>query len=42
MRVLLEKLIVVEVIKKFPSFYGTGRFIIVFISVRHWTQSSAR
>jgi hypothetical protein len=29
--VLLEKLIVAQLIKKYPSFYCAGRFITVFI-----------
>jgi hypothetical protein len=29
-RVLLEKLTVTQLVKKFPSFYGTRRFITVF------------
>jgi hypothetical protein len=29
-RVLLEKIIVVQLVKKYPAFYGTRRFIIVF------------
>jgi len=30
-RVLLEKLIVTQLVRKFPAFYGTRRFITVFI-----------
>jgi hypothetical protein len=29
-RALLEKLIVTQLVKKFPAFYVTGRFITVF------------
>jgi len=40
-RVLLEK--VVKLVKKFPAFYGTRRFITAFTSARHmppsWTSS---
>jgi hypothetical protein len=34
-RVLLEKVTGSQVVKKFPAFYGTQRFIIVFTSVHH-------
>jgi hypothetical protein len=34
-RVLLEKLTSLQLVKKFPVFYGTQRFIITFISARH-------
>jgi hypothetical protein len=34
-RVLLEKLIGSQLVKKFPVFYGTRRFIATFTSVRH-------
>ena len=42
-RVLLEKLITSELVKKFPAFYGIPRFIAAFTSARHlplsWTSS---
>ena len=42
-RVLLEKLTVSQLVQKFPAFYGTRKFITVFIRVRHlslsWTSS---
>jgi hypothetical protein len=38
-RVLLEKLIVPQQIKKFPVFYGTRMFITVFTIARHWSLS---
>jgi len=38
-RVLLEKLIVTHVVKKFPNFYGNGRFITVFTRALHWCIS---
>ena len=38
-RFLLEKLTGSQVIKKFPSFYGTRRFITAFTSARHLSQS---
>ena len=42
-RVLLEKLIGFQLVKKFPTFYGTRRFVIVLTSARHlsgsWTSS---
>jgi hypothetical protein len=31
-----------QLVKKFPAFYGIRRFIIVFITVRHWSLSWAR
>jgi hypothetical protein len=34
-RVLLEKLTGSQLVKKFPSFYGTQRFISAFTSARH-------
>jgi hypothetical protein len=39
-RVLLEKLIGLQLVKKFPAFYGTRRFITVFTSARHLSVSS--
>jgi len=38
-RVLLEKLIGLQLVKKFPAFYGTQRFITAFTSVRHLSLS---
>ena len=42
-RVLLEKLTDLQLVKKFPAFYGTRRFITAFTSARHlslsWTSS---
>jgi len=42
-RVLLEKLTGTQLVKKFPSFYGTQRFITPFTSTRHlflsWASS---
>ena len=40
-RVLLEKLTVLQVVKKFPAFHGTRRFITVLTSVRHLSLSWA-
>jgi hypothetical protein len=34
-RVLLEKLTVTQLVKKFPAFYGTRRFITVFTKADH-------
>jgi len=34
-RVLLEKLTGLHLVKKFPTFYGTRRFITAFTSARH-------
>jgi hypothetical protein len=39
---LLEKLPLVQPLKKFPAFYGTRRFIIVFTRALHWSLSWAR
>ena len=38
-RVLLEKLIGSQLVKKFPTFYGTRRFIAAFTSARHLSLS---
>ena len=40
-RVLLEKLTGFQLVKKFPTFYGTRRFITTFTSARHLSLSSA-
>ena len=40
-RVLLEKLTGFQLIKKFPAFYGTHRFITAFTSARHLSLSCA-
>ena len=40
-RVLLEKLTGLQLVKKFPTFYGTLRFITAFTSVRHLSLSCA-
>jgi len=37
--VLLEKLTGLQLVKKFPAFYGTRRFITAFTSTRHLTLS---
>jgi hypothetical protein len=39
---LLEKLPIVQLLKNFPAFYGTRRFITVFTRALHWSLSSAR
>jgi hypothetical protein len=36
---LLEKLIVTQLVKKLPAFYGTRRFIAVFTKARYWSVS---
>jgi len=41
-RVLLVKLTVTQLIKKFPALYGTRRFVTVFIGAHHWSLSRAR
>ena len=40
-RVLLEKLTGLQLVKKFPAFYGTRRFITALTSVRHMSLSWA-
>ena len=40
-RVLLEKLTGLQLVKKFPAFYGTRRFITALKSVRHLSLSWA-
>jgi len=40
-RVLLEKLTGLQLVKKFPAFYGTRRFITALTSVRHLPLSWA-
>jgi hypothetical protein len=36
---LFGKLIVTQLVKKFPAFYGTQRFITVFTTACHWSLS---
>jgi hypothetical protein len=36
---ILEKLIVTQLLKKLPTFYGTQRFITMFITAHHWSLS---
>jgi len=38
-RVLLEKPTGFQLVKKFPAFYGTRRFITAFTSARHLSLS---
>jgi hypothetical protein len=38
-RVLLEKIIVSQLVKKFPAFFGTQRFITMFTRACHWSLS---
>jgi hypothetical protein len=40
-RVLLEKLTVPQLVKKFPTFYGTRKFITAFTGARHLSLSWA-
>jgi hypothetical protein len=40
--VLLEKLPVAQLLKNFPTFYGTRKFITVFARALHWSLSWAR
>jgi hypothetical protein len=41
-RILLDKLIVVQPVKKFQAFYGTQRFITVFTGVHYSSLYSSR
>jgi hypothetical protein len=41
-RILLEKLTGSQLVKKFPTFYGTRSFITTFTSTRHLSPSWAR
>jgi hypothetical protein len=41
-RVPLEKPKVIQLVNKFPAFYGTRRFITVFTRACHWSLSWAR
>jgi hypothetical protein len=41
-KVLLEKPPVVQLLKYFPTFCGTRRFITMFTRARHWSLSWAR
>jgi hypothetical protein len=36
---LFEKLTVAQLVKKFPTFYRTRKFITVFIAADYWTLS---
>jgi len=38
-RVLLEKLAGLQLVKKFPAFYGTRRFLTAHTSARHLSLS---
>jgi len=38
----LEKLIVTQLVKKFPAFYGRRMLITVFTRARHWSLSKFR
>jgi hypothetical protein len=38
-KTVLDKLIVTQIVKKFPAFYGTRRFITVITTARHWSLS---
>jgi len=41
-KVLLEKLVVAQLVKKFPAFDGIRMFITVYTRVCHWSLSWAR
>jgi hypothetical protein len=36
---VLEKLIIVQLLKNFPTFYGTRSFITAFTRALHWSLS---
>jgi hypothetical protein len=36
---LPEKLIITQLLRKYPAFYGTQRFITVFTGACHWSLS---
>jgi hypothetical protein len=36
---LLEKPLVVQILKNFPAFYGSRRFITVFTKALYWSLS---
>jgi len=38
-RAHLEKLIVTQLVMKFPVFYGTQKFITMFTRAHHWSLS---
>jgi hypothetical protein len=38
-RIFLKNLIVVQLVKKFPTFYTNLRFIIIFTVAHHWSLS---
>jgi len=40
-RVLLEKIIITQLVKKFSTFYGTHMFVTMFTRARHWSLSWA-
>jgi hypothetical protein len=40
--IILEKLIIEQVVKKFPTFCRIQRIITVLARTRHWTLSEAR
>jgi len=42
MEQILDKLIVAQLVKKFPAFYGTWRLISVFTRICHWSSSWGR
>jgi len=41
-KILLEKLIVAQLVKKCLAFHGNRRFITVFTTASHWTLPRAR
>jgi hypothetical protein len=41
-RTLQTALVFTQLLKKFPAFYGTRRFITIFTTARHWSLSWAR
>jgi len=41
MRIMLEKLIIIQLIKKFGAVYGTRRFFVLLTRTWHWNLSWA-
>jgi len=39
---VFQKLAVAQLVEKFPDFYGTQKFIIMFTRARHWALFWAR
>jgi hypothetical protein len=37
LRALFEKIIVAQLLKNFPAFYGTRKLILILATAYHWT-----